>query len=233
MSLSAHPARRTAWSLALVSCLAVGASACTGEPSQSGEQVSGSPGPAPSVSTPAQVLGSPKPTASPATPTPSADPEAEEAAATSPILGDRWTQSASSQEPVRDPDGDGLVFHAMRVAEHEGFYRVVLEFAGTGQPGWDLSWSDQPVEQGRGLPLDVQGITFLDLRITGTTMPVMEGQPEQYYSGPPSVTVGPINVVEDGTFEDQTHVVIGMDDVRDFQIGTLEDPARVVVDVKK
>lgn len=233
MSHPAHPARRAAWTLALASSLALGVTACTGEPSQSGNQVSGSPGPGPSVSTPPQMMGSPTPTGSAATPTPSADPEAEEAAATSPILGDRWTQSATSQEPVRDPDGDGLVFHAMRVAEHEGFYRVVLEFSGTGEPGWNMSWSDQPVEQGRGLPLDITGAAFLDLRITGTTMPVTEEQTEQYYSGPASLTVGPINVVEDGTFEDQTHVVIGMDDVRDFQVGTLEDPARVVIDVKK
>ncbi|MGO3797576.1 MAG: AMIN-like domain-containing (lipo)protein [Pauljensenia sp.] len=233
MSHPAHPARHAVGSLVLVSCLALGMTACSSSPEQSGEAESGPSGASTQSGSEQSGTASSSTPEATSSPTASADPEAEESAATSPILGDRWTQSASSQEPVRDPDGDGLVFHAMRVADHEGFYRVVLEFSGTGQPGWDTSWSDQPVEQGRGLPLDVTGAAFLDLRITGTTMPVMEGQVDLYYSGPASLTVGPINVVEDGTFEDQTHVVIGMDDVRDFQVGTLDDPARVVIDVKK
>ena len=226
-------AGRIPQALALVCVLAFAATGCTDSAESDAPAQSAQSG-TPSTSQSGAAQSGAAATSS-ASPSSTQDPEAEEAAATSPIQGEDWTQSASSQtrNPVHGTAGDGLVFHAMRVAEHEGFYRVVLEFAGTGEPGWDTSWSDQPVEQGRGLPLDVQGTAFLDLRITGTTMPVMEGQPEEYYSGPPSVTVGPINVVEDGTFEDQTHVVIGMDDVRDFQIGTLEDPARVVVDVKK
>lgn len=233
MSHHAHPVRRAAQALALASCVALGAAACTGSTQSGAQGQSGATGAATTSTQSGGAQSDPSTTSPTPTPSASADPEAEEAAATSPILGDRWTQSATSREPVRDPDGDGLVFHALRVAEHEGFYRVVVEFAGTGEPGWSMSWSDRPVEQGRGLPLDIEGTAFLDLRITGTTMPTAEGQAEQYYSGPSSLQVGPVDVVEDGTFEDQTHIAIGLDDVRDFQVGTLSDPARVVIDIRK
>lgn len=226
-------ARRIPQALAIVCVLAFAATGCTDSAeSDAPAQSSHSGTPSASQSGAAQSGAASTSSASPSS---TQDPEAEEAAATSPIQGEDWTQSASSQtrDPIHGTAGDGLVFHAMRVAEHEGFYRVVLEFAGTGAPGWNMSWSDQPVEQGRGLPLEVAGVAFLDLVVTGTAMPTAQGQQDQYYSGPASLQVGPVDVVEDGTFEDQTHVVIGLDDVRDFQIGALEDPARVVVDIRK
>lgn len=185
---------------------------------------------------PTGVTESPSPTVSPSSPTgatstPSVAPSEQEAQGTSPILGNAWTTQTSDKDPRTTEEG--LIFHQMRVGEHATFYRVVIEFSGSGQPGWIMSWAESPVEQARGLPLDVSGTSFLNLAITGTRMPGTDAEQGLYYSGPSNLTVGPLDVVEDGTFEDQTHIVIGMDDVRKFQVGTLTDPVRVVIDVKK
>ncbi|WP_165215878.1 hypothetical protein [Schaalia sp. ZJ1691] len=156
----------------------------------------------------------------------------EESSLASPINGNAWGSSFTATEPTY-VDGSQLVFHDMRVGEYTSFYRVVIEFSGEGTPGVRQSWSQQPVEQGRGRALPVAGTSWLDLNISGTSMPITPELEKQYYAGPRNVTVGPLDVREDGTFEDQTHVVIGMDSSRDFQIGFLSNPTRVVIDVKK
>lgn len=166
-----------------------------------------------------------------ASPTPSGTPS-DESTATSSINGNSWTKDRQ-QRSATPVTGKSLIFHDLRVGEHAGFYRVVVEFAGEGTPGWNVSWADTPVEQGRGRALPVTGSAYLDLAISGTAMPTESGQQALYYSGSPSLKIGPLDAYEDGTFEDITHVVIGMDKVRSFQVGTLTDPVRVVIDVQK
>ena len=41
-----------------------------------------------------------------------------------------------------------------------------------------------------------------------------------------------MDVVSDGTFEDNTHVVIGSPTARQFQIGFLSNPVRMVIDIR-
>ncbi|MDC4232781.1 hypothetical protein M3T53_03505 [Actinomyces sp. B33] len=147
-----------------------------------------------------------------------------------PILGDAW---ATSVEPTEPEGADSLVFHDLRVGEHDSFYRVVVEFTGEGVPGVSQSWADKPLEQGRGRELPVAGSSWLDLVISGTSMPLDDASRADYYSGERNIPIGPLDVREDGTFEDTTHLVIGMDEPRDFQIGFLESPSRVVIDIRK
>lgn len=150
---------------------------------------------------------------------------------TRPINGDAWVRSLD--DLASQTTDDPMVFTDLRVGEHADFYRVVVEFTGTGSPGYFVNWSDEPHEQGRGEPLEVGGEVFLDIVLSGTTMPVDEALQPLYYDGPKTLAVGPIEVIEDGTFEDTTHIAIGMDAQRDFQIGFLADPVRVVIDIKK
>lgn len=163
------------------------------------------------------------------------EPEAnlsDEKDATLPVNVDQWIDGPTHQEsaPV---EGSQLIFHDMRVGEHENFYRFVIEFSGEGLPGWYVDRAAQPLEQGRGLPLKIRGATFLDVGIEGTAMPLEEEDQNVYYSGPPLLNIGPLSIIEDGTFEGRTHVVIGMDQQRVYQIGILEDPMRVVIDIRK
>lgn len=166
----------------------------------------------------------------------------------SPILdNEAWTREAKdvSFESLALPTS--FVFHDIRVGEHPDFYRVVVDFKeldGTPltaeqspqdrQP-WVIyaRWTQAPVGQGSGLPLDVAGQTFLDLNISKTSMPASPEVSALYYSGPDRLSLGPLEVDVDHTFESNTHIVIGMDTERDIQMGYLLDPTRLVVDVRK
>ena len=150
--------------------------------------------------------------------------------ATKPINADNWMSSVEGLPPVRSDDpAKALALTGIRAATHEGFTRVVLEFSGEGTPGvWSAAWADEAVEQGRGMPIQVEGEAVLDLVIDGTPMTATENP---YPSGM-HTRAGDLDVVSDGTFEDNTHVVIGAPAPRQFQIGFLSNPVRVVVDIR-
>ena len=150
--------------------------------------------------------------------------------ATKPINADNWMSSVEGLPPVRSDDPTkALALTGIRAATHEGFTRVVLEFSGEGTPGvWSAAWTYEAVEQGRGLPIQVEGEALLDLVIDGTPMTASENP---YPSGT-HTRAGDLDVVSDGTFEDNTHVVIGAPATRQFQIGFLSDPVRMVIDIR-
>ena len=150
--------------------------------------------------------------------------------ATKPINTDNWMSNVEGLPPVRSDDPTkALALTGIRAATHEGFTRVVLEFSGEGTPGvWSAAWTDEAVEQGRGLPIQVEGEAVLDLVIDGTPMTASENP---YPSGM-HTRAGDLDVVSDGTFEDNTHVVIGAPAARQFQIGFLSNPVRMVIDVR-
>lgn len=180
----------------------------------------------------ASPSGSPSPTASAnASTTPEETPTAEPGLdATKPINADNWMSSVEGLPPVRSDDpAKALALTGIRAATHEGFTRVVLEFSGEGTPGvWRAAWTDEAVEQGRGLPIDVEGKAVLDLVIDGTPMTATETP----YPGGTHTRVSDLDVVSDGTFEDNTHVVIGSPTTRQFQIGFLSNPVRMVIDIR-
>ena len=185
--------------------------------------------------TPQSAAASPSSSSPTASPTASAAPEATPASergldATKPINADNWMSSAEGLPPVRSDDpAKALALTGMRAATHEGFTRVVLEFSGEGTPGvWRAAWTDEAVEQGRGLPIQVDGEAVLDLVIDGTPMTATN---TPYPSGT-HTRAGDLDVVSDGTFEDNTHVVIGAPTSRQFQIGFLSNPVRMVIDIR-
>ena len=149
---------------------------------------------------------------------------------TRPINADNWMSSVEGLPPVRSDDPTkALALTGIRAATHEGFTRVVLEFSGEGTPGvWRGAWTDEAVEQGRGMPIQVEGAAVLDLVIDGTPMTASENP---YPSGT-HTRAGDLDVVSDGTFEDNTHVVIGAPATRQFQIGFLSNPVRMVIDIR-
>ena len=159
--------------------------------------------------------------------TPTSEPGLD---ATKPINADNWMSSVEGLPPVRSDDpAKALALTGIRAATHEGFTRVVLEFSGEGTPGvWRAAWTDEAVEQGRGLPIEVESEAVLDLVIDGTPMTASN---TPYPSGT-HTRAGDLDVVSDGTFEDNTHVVIGSPTTRQFQIGFLSNPVRMVIDIR-
>ena len=136
---------------------------------------------------------------------------------------------------ARDPGGAQLLtVTGVRVAQHTGFDRVVFDLGGRGSPGWDVAYVDGAVDDGSGERVDVDGESILSVRIRGTAMPMDSGVEE--YDG---ATVDPDDgsveeVVYRFWFEGYTTAFVGVDgDRRPFRVFTLEDPARVVVDIRR
>ncbi|MGH3346274.1 MAG: AMIN-like domain-containing (lipo)protein [Nocardioides sp.] len=131
-----------------------------------------------------------------------------------------------------EPSGEGgLAFTDVRVGEHEGFDRIVLEFTGTGIPGWQVTYVDEAVLDGSGEVVTLGGNALLDIYASGTTWPAAG-----YYSGPRQFEPENGGEVSDvhvgGTFEGYTQVLVGIDGgALPFRVFALTDPSRLVVDV--
>ena len=127
-----------------------------------------------------------------------------------------------------------LVLTDVRTGSHEGYGRLVMEFAGTGRPGWVVEYVDEAVQEGSGDVITLGGESILQVVASGTTYPA-EGE-ESFPTGPLSPgpggqAVSDVHVV--GTFEGYTQMFAALDgdpaDVRVFRLG---NPSRLVVDVR-
>ena len=198
---------RRALAASAASCLLLLGACAPGAPTDAPQSAEASPSASHSPTASATASATPETT-------PTSEPGLD---ATKPINADNWMSSVEGLPPVRSDDPTkALALTGIRAATHEGFTRVVLEFSGEGTPGvWRAAWTEEAVEQGRGLPIQVEGDAVLDLVIDGTPMTASESS---YPSGT-HTRAGDLDVVSDGTFEDNTHVVIGAPTARQFQVG--------------
>lgn len=143
-----------------------------------------------------------------------------------------WTLGPESRAPSFSAD-DHILITGMRAGVHEGFDRLVVDFAGSGDLGWDARWVGQPIEQGRGERLDIEGPAYLDISIRGTSFPQTDADYEVYYDDHTGPSAGGIRSVYDSSFEGTTHIVIGTDAEAQFRVFQLQDPLRLVVDVSR
>ncbi len=124
-----------------------------------------------------------------------------------------------------------LVLTDVRVAEHPGFDRIVLEFEGRGIPGWWVGYVDKPALEGSGRVVRLGGDASLNIGAVGTTWPSPD-----YYTGPRRLGLseggGISGVYVGGTFEGYTQVLVGVDSGRaPFRVFAITGPSRLVVDV--
>ena len=133
------------------------------------------------------------------------------------------------------PEGGPLSVTAVRVARQDGYDRVVLELAGKagGRPGWRVQYEDDPRRDGSGDPVELDGAATLVVRVDGTGYPMDTGADEA--SGDP-VVPRDAEVVEDmelgAVFEGTYEAFVGVSRRAPFRVFRLEDPARVVIDVR-
>ncbi|QOR69489.1 hypothetical protein IM660_12410 [Ruania alkalisoli] len=137
--------------------------------------------------------------------------------------------SRDTQAAAGDID---LLLVEARTGRHEGYDRVVLEFTGSGTPGWVGEYVENPVQDGSGLPIEVDGEATIQVTVEGTRYP---DKTDDYFS--PTVLSVEGEAIEEvdvgGTFEGYTQVVVGVDDGdAPFRVFSLTDPTRVVIDVQ-
>jgi hypothetical protein len=171
-------------------------------------------------------------------------PASSSAAAASGTGGtDRLDDGSSAAPPfpaTTDPDTSAasedarVTVRDIRTGRHDGFDRVVFELGGTGTPGWDVTYVDQPASQGSGDPIDVAGQAALQVTITGAGYPYDTGVTE--FAGPdPLPGAGTRTVTEvafDGTFEGTTVAFVGTTARAPFRVYALANPTRVVLEVR-
>jgi len=178
---------------------------------------------------PSDTLATDDPGTGDATPTP-------DASATEVATGP--TFSANTRPDTAEPQGAGATFLSVtdiRVAEHDGYDRIVFDLAGrgSGKPGWRVEYVDRATDDGSGLPVAVDGDAILRVSLSGTATPTDSGVEE--YSGdriqPGTEAVD--EIVYRYWFEGYTTAFIGVDETqRPFRVFLLENPTRVVLDIQ-
>lgn len=135
-------------------------------------------------------------------------------------------------ESTGDP---GSALTAVRTGDHITFSRVVFDFEGDGTPMYQVGYESGPTftGSGGGDPISPSGSVFLVVRIVpGLTYDVDDFTPT--YLGPTSFdpelgSIAEIVFVDD--FEAEMLWVIGLSDMKGFQVSTRVDPQRVVIDI--
>jgi hypothetical protein len=143
-----------------------------------------------------------------------------------------FPEGTATQTAEHAGDWD-LVLTDVRIGRHEGYDRVVLEFEGTGTPGWSAGYVDAARLDGSGEAVSLDGDAILDVYASGTTWPDPD---EDYYDGPqqlePEAASALAAVHVGGTFEGYTQVIVGIDGgPAPFRAFALSEPARLVVDI--
>jgi hypothetical protein len=121
----------------------------------------------------------------------------------------------------------------VRIGSHDGYDRVVFEF-NEGTPEITLDRAEPPfTEDASGLPLEVEGNSFLQLIMRGGTKQTASGTSS--YTGPTDFDPGftqLVDLVEGGDFEAQSTWYLGLDSETCVRVMLLTLPDRLVIDVE-
>lgn len=121
----------------------------------------------------------------------------------------------------------------VRVGSHEGFDRVVFEFT-DGLPEMTLDRAEGPfLADGSGLPIDVEGESFLRLTMRGGTKQMDDGTSS--YDGSTNFDPGfpmLVDLVEGGDFEAQSTWYLGLAGEACVRVELLDDAPRLAIDIE-
>ncbi len=169
-------------------------------------------------------------------PTPTADssgPTATAGATTEPVPSEDLGPFSCDLPVVEHPTVAIANILDVRVGEHPGYDRVVFEFQ-QGTPELTLDRANPPfARDGSGLPLAVEGESFLRLTMRGGSKQTDAGTSS--YDGPTEFDPGfstLVELVEGGDFERQSTWYLGLASEACVRVLLLDDPPRVVIDVE-
>ncbi|MEZ4503030.1 MAG: hypothetical protein R3C39_10430 [Dehalococcoidia bacterium] len=138
--------------------------------------------------------------------------------------------------------GNGLIV-AVDAAVHDGYDRVVLEFADTlpgeldaasGVPPYRVGYlSGTPTECGSGMPATIEGDAYLEVRLPGSF--IMNPETGQQSVSPLEITAdlqAIVEIEETCGFEGNSTWILGVTGEQPFRLFELSDPTRLVIDVQ-
>ena len=133
--------------------------------------------------------------------------------------------------------GETAFLTDVRLGRHEGFERLVFEFD-EAAPEYRIEYTDGPVtESPSGNEIEVEGDTYLSVTMSpATSFDRSEDTPEETYEGPDRLgsddTLAIEEIVRTEDFENVTSWVVGMDDALPFGAIILDNPFRLVIDIR-
>jgi hypothetical protein len=133
----------------------------------------------------------------------------------------------------KPPPTEPALLTDVRAARHSGFDRIVFEFACKGVPGYHLEYIDKPVRKcGSGDATQLLGVGWLEVRFEAANAHTPSGSPTiaQREQKPELQIVKELEQTCD--FEAQVTWVLGTSRPNKYRVLKLDDPPRVVVDVK-
>ena len=176
--------------------------------------------------TPADVTDSvpPEPVSAPA-----AVPDDEREPEPDGVMGAAWTAEETS---VERPMAGAAVLRDVRIAEHPGFDRIVLDFGGDSVPGYRIGYIDRPVRQcGSGDVVPLAGDGWLSITVQPANAHTEAGEPtvRERERTPRLPAVLELKLICD--FEAMVEVVAGVSSPGRYRVFELTEPGRLVIDI--
>jgi hypothetical protein len=114
----------------------------------------------------------------------------------------------------------------------EGYDRIVYEFT-NGLPTTTVQYGGPAIGCGSGLPIAVQGVAYLKVRMTNTVAHNDMGQATIPASQIPGSGQAIVEARQTCDFEGIVEWTIGTDTTAPFRVFTLTTPPRIVIDVQR
>ena len=122
---------------------------------------------------------------------------------------------------------------AVREGAHAGFVRIVFEFS-EQVPGYHLEYVDEPVRQcGSGEPVPVAGDAWLEVRLHPAVAHTEVGAPTVAERDRPLGSPPFRQLTLTCDFEGYVTWVLGLAEPNRYRVATLDDPPRLVLDVRR
>lgn len=194
------------------------------------------PGAPPQPSAPEEAPGTP-PGASPDTspaPFPPAGPAAEPSPGPLPLPGQLDpVDPPQAESPPEVPVPGSAVLRDVRTGDQQSFDRVVFEFEGTTLPDAEIKVVERPIQCGSGLPVQVAGKVYLQVRLTPAQAHTEEGKPTLANRGRKLSLPILREVRQICDFEGEVTWILGLAERREHKIMELQGPIRLVIDIPR
>lgn len=141
-----------------------------------------------------------------------------------------WTSGA------RDVQRPNVVatLRGLRVAQQNGFDRLVLDFGTGPASGWHVEYADGPVAQcGSGRVVRVAGDARLVVRLRTAQAHDDAGAPTVRQRDIPLTLPVMKQLVMTCDFEGDVEIVLGLDTRQPYRVMELQTPNRLVIDIKQ
>ena len=126
-----------------------------------------------------------------------------------------------------------LVLRDVRTGDQQTFDRVVFEIEGPKLPDYDVKYVARPLHCGSGLPAKVDGGAFLQVRLSPARAHTEAGAPTvptlQRKVRLPVIR----EIREICDFEGEVTWIVGLAARKEYRVSTLEEPARLVIDIER